>query len=145
MNVYRFGNRPQKKWERIFLIGFFLYMGAFALWSTIASWRASVGLGIFLLIFWVVMLTLFAATMFNARKGYIEIRDDTVHIVYYRFFIRREAFVSLGDVAYATIRYYRAVGYILFKNQKKKTLFYVHATPQTKEFFAEYLDRGEKE
>lgn len=143
MVVYRFGNRPKRTIDKVIMIGSAALLYTIGVWGVVCAWRTDVGLGIFVSAIWFIGLGLLTVQAFDTIRGYIEIQNDTVHIVRYRFFVRREAHVSLLNVTHAKIVYDRWSGTkIHFKNKKNKTLFYVYATPQTKEFFAEYLNKN---
>jgi len=145
MVVYRFISRPKRRIDKVIFVGSLVIVYSVATACLIAAWVADPVVGALCSVTVIPCLAFFTLYTVNGSRGYVEAREDTVRVVDHRFFKRREKIVSLRDVAYATVRYSRYGNYILFKDQTKKTLFYVYLTPQTKEFFAEYLDRGEKE
>ena len=140
MVISRFSSRPKRRIDKIIFVGSLVILYSMMTGGLIVSWIAEPVVGLLYSATVIPCLAWLTLKSVNECRDYVEVQENTVRVVYFRFFKRREAFVSLKDVAYATVRYNRYGSYILFKDQKKKTLFYVRFTPQTQEFFKEYLN-----
>ena len=142
MVVYRFSSRPKRRIDKIIFVGSLVMLYSIMTACLITAWVADPVVGLLCSVTVIPCLAFLTLRSVNECRSYVEVREDTVRVVGARLFKRREAWISLKDVAYATVRYSRYGSYILFKDPKKKTLFFVYFTPQTKEFFAEYLNRS---
>ena len=140
MVVNRFNSRPKRRIDKVILVGSFVILYSIMTACLVAAWVADPVAGLRCSVTVIPCLAFLTLRSVNECRSYVEVQEDTVRVVDARLFKRREALISLKDVAYATVRYSRYGSYILFKDPKKKTLFYVHFTPQTEEFFKEYLN-----
>lgn len=99
-----------------------------------------------------VALTIYALIPIrDMGKAYVEITEDTIHVVDYYVGIKREKEVLLSDIETAEIvlgyshkvRGYRwgvaGISYIVFKGEKKRYLFKIICTPENKKIFQEYI------
>ncbi len=88
----------------------------------------------------------------DMSKAYIEINENSALVVDYYFGGRKEKTILLQEISFAEIllgsslrvRGYRysSIGcsYIVLRNSKKKYLFKVICTPETRQFFDKYLN-----
>ena len=82
---------------------------------------------------------IFSAFAYSMSHSYIEITNETIRIVEYPFFKKREKTVLLSDIKKAK---WRAGGrgrlsYLVFKNSKNKNLFHLDYVPEVIAYFKE--------
>ena len=77
------------------------------------------------------------ATGYNMNHSYIEITHETIRIIEYPFFKKRERIVLLSDIKQAK---WQAGGrgrlsYLVFKNDRNKNLFHLDYVPEVISYF----------
>jgi hypothetical protein len=74
--------------------------------------------------------------IYNVYKAYFEIDADTIKLVSYPFFKRKEKSVSLADIK--KIKWQsggKPLNYLAFKNNQNKTLFRTVDVPEIRAYF----------
>ncbi len=90
----------------------------------------------------------------DMERSYIEIKEERILVVRYRFGRKKEEHFLLSDLSSATIRhghsllmpglrYTNQAWYIVFKDQEGRYLFKVLATPEARVFFGAYVSIDE--
>ena len=95
------------------------------------------------LVFTIIFLCYFGFIVmaYNWRRAYMEIDSDTIYITDYPFFKERKKTVSIHDIQ--KIKEYRVIGrgitytYLIFINQKNKTLLKTYDLPEIRAYFVE--------
>ena len=144
MKFNMYGRTPRGKtprWITIFLISFFACLVVIFLMVGIVI---SIDLQtIFPALITVFAISFFAvllfATGYNMNHSYIEITNETIRIIEYPFFKKRERIVLLSDIKKAK---WRAGGrgqlpYLVFKNSRNKNLFHLDYVPEVRLYFEE--------
>ena len=142
MKFNMYGRTPRGKtprWITIFLISFFACLVVIFLMVGIVI---SIDLQtIFPALITVFAISFFAvllfATGYNMNHSYIEITNETIRIIEYPFFKKRERIVLLSDIKKAK---WRAGGrgqlpYLVFKNSRNKNLFHLDYVPEVISYF----------
>ena len=133
------GNTP--RWITVFLVSFFACLVVIFLMVGIVI---SIDLqsifpaliAAFAISFFAVLLS---ALGYSMNHSYIEITNDTIKIIEYPFFKKRERLVLLSDIKKAK---WRAGGrgrlpYLMFKNDRNKNLFHLDYVPEVISYFEE--------
>ena len=137
MKFNMYGRTPRgktPKWITIFLISFFACLAALFFMVGIVI---SIDLqSIFPALITVFSISVFTAILsalgYNMNHSYIEITNETIRIIEYPFFKKREKIVLLSDLKKAK---WRAGGrvrlpYLVFKNDRNKNLFHLDYVPE---------------
>ena len=137
MKFNMYGRTPRGKtprWITIFLISFFTCLVTFFLMVGIVM---SIDLqSIFPALITVFSISVFTVILsalgYNMNHSYIEITNETIRIIEYPFFKKREKIVLLSDLKKAE---WRAGGrgrlpYLVFKNDRNKNLFHLDYVPE---------------
>ena len=137
MKFNMYGRTPRGKtprWITVFLISFFACLVTFFLMvgivmSIVAQSIFPALIIVFAISFFTVLLF---ATGYNMNHSYIEITHETIRIIEYPFFKKRERIVLLSDIKKAK---WRADGkvqlpYLVFKNDRNKNLFHLDYVPE---------------
>lgn len=138
-NTYdRTPRRKTPRWITIILISFFAGFTAIMLLVGVAL---SIDLQSVFPFFIMLLSILFFAFIesiyiYNVYKAYFEIDADTIKLVSYPFFKRKEKSVSLADIK----KIKRESGgkpphYLAFKNNQNKTLFRTVDVPEIRAYF----------
>lgn len=128
------------KWIKIFLLSFFVFFIAVMLFAGIIM--SIDNQSIFPILATVISLAFVAFIasiyIYNVRKAYFEVDENTVKLISYPFFKKREKIVCLHDIKNIKLRLGGGLGsipYIVFKNQQNKTLFKTVNVPEIKSYF----------
>ena len=137
MKFNMYGRTPRGKtprWITIFLISFFACLAALFFMVGIVI---SIDLqSIFPALITVFSISVFTAILsalgYNMNHSYIEITHETIRIIEYPFFKKRERIVLVSDIKKAT---WRAGGrgrlpHLVFKNDRNKNLFHLDYVPE---------------
>ena len=146
MKFYMYGRTPRgktPKWITVVLISFFVCLAAvFFMVGIVISIDIQ---SIFPILAVFFSITLFAFLMailaYNMNHAYIEIEGETIEIIEYPFFKKRERSVLLCDIKKVK---WRAGGrtqlpYLAFKNNKNKMLFHLDYVPEVISYFEEKI------
>lgn len=98
----------------------------------------------------ILLTTLIAFDITDMSKAYVEIVKDKITVIDYYFNIRKEKIFFIQDIAYAEIllhssmhvrgkRHGHGFSYIVFRDKNDKYMFKVLCTPESKQFFANYI------
>ena len=141
MKFYMYGRTPRvktPKWITIVLVSFFAFLVTFFFMVGIVI---SIDIQSIFPILIVFSLSLFFAFLmanlaYNMNHAYIEIEGETIKIIEYPFFKKREKSVLMCDIKKVK---WRAGGrtqfpYLVFKNNKNKMLFHLDYVPEVIEF-----------
>ena len=141
MKFYMYGRTPRgktPKWITIVLVSFFAFLVTFFFMVGIVI---SIDIQSIFPILIVFSLSLFFAFLmanlaYNMNHAYIEIEGETIKIIEYPFFKKREKSVLMCDIKKVK---WRAGGrgslpYLMFKNDKNKNLFHLDYVPEVIEF-----------
>ena len=144
MKFNMYGRTPRGKtprWITIFLISFFACLVTFFLMvGIVMSIDAQSIFPALIIVFTISFFTvLLFATGYNMNHSYIEITNETIRIIEYPFFKKRERIVLLSDVKKAK---WGAGGrgqlpYLVFKNDRNKSLFHLDYVPEVISYFEE--------
>ena len=144
MKFNMYGRTPRgktPKWITILLISFFACLAAlFFMVGIVMSIDAQSIFPALIIVFTISFFTvLLFATGYNMNHSYIEITNETIRIIEYPFFKKRERIVLLSDVKKAK---WRAGGrgqlpYLVFKNDRNKSLFHLDYVPEVISYFEE--------
>ena len=142
MKFNMYGRTPRGKtprWITVFLVSFFACLVViFLMVGIIMSIDAQ---SIFLALIIVFTISFFTvllfATSYNMNHSYIETTNETIKIIEYPFFKKRERIVLLSDIKKAK---WKAGGrgrlpYLVFKNEKNKNLFHLDFVPEVRSYF----------
>ena len=141
-NIY--GRNPRGKtprWITVFLVSFFACLIViFLMFGIVMSIDAQSIFPALIIVFTISFFTvLLFATGYNMNHSYIEITNETIRIIEYPFFKKRERIVLLSDIKKAK---WRAGGrgrlpYLVFINSRNKNLFHLDCVPEVRSFFEE--------
>ena len=144
MKFYMYGRTPRGKtprWITVFLVSFFACLAVIFLMVgiVISIDHQSIFpalITVFAISFFAVLLS---ALGYNMNHSYIEITNETIKIIEYPFFKKRERIVLLSDVKKAK---WGAGGrgqlpYLVFKNDRNKSLFHLDYVPEVISYFEE--------
>ena len=144
MKFNMYGRTPRGKtprWITIFLISFFACLVTFFLIvGIVMSIDAQSIFPALIIVFTISFFTvLLFATGYSMNHSYIEVTNETIRIIEYPFFKKRERIVLLSDIKKAK---WRAGGrgrlpYLVFKNDRNKNLFHLDYVPEVRSFFEE--------
>lgn len=99
-----------------------------------------------------VLAIFFVITLSDMNRAYIKINEDTVTVIDYYFFLKKERVFSVNEIKKAEIHFgysmkvrgYRhsSMGctYIVFKNENNKYLFKIINCPETHEYFGKCFE-----
>lgn len=138
-NTYdRTPRRKTPKWITIILISFFAGFTAIMLLVGVALSIDLQSVFPFFIILLSILFFAFIASIYvyNVYKAYFEIDANTIRLVSYPFFKRKERSVSLADVK--TIKWEfggKHPNYLAFKNNQNKTLFRTVDVPEIRAYF----------
>ena len=142
MKFNMYGRTPRGKtprWITIFLISFFACLVAFFLMvGIVMSIDAQSIFPALIIVFTISFFTvLLFATGYNMNHSYIEITNETIRIIEYPFFKKRERIVLFSDIKKVK---WRAGGrgqlpYLVFKNSRNKNLFHLDYVPEVISYF----------
>lgn len=126
-----------KKALKIFLIVYSSVFVSFLSFATIALSIHSHSIVPFFIVltFIAVLACEISRAFYNVYKAYIEIDYNTVRVVDYPFFRKREKLVYLYDIKKVKLRSGGGIPYIEFKDQQNKRLFHIVYVPETKTYF----------
>ena len=137
MKFNMYGRTPRgktPKWITIFLISFFACLAAlFFMFGILMSIDAKSILPFLIILCCFALLALLISPVYyNMNHAYIEIEGETIKVVEYPFFKKREKIVLLSDLKKAK---WRAGGrvqlpYLVFKNDRNKNLFHLDYVPE---------------
>ena len=141
MKLNMYGRTPRGKtprWITVFLVSFFACLVVIFLMVgiVISIDHQSIFpalITVFAISFFAVLLS---ALGYNMNHSYIEITNETIRIIEYPFFKKRERIVLLSDIKKAK---WRAGGrgqlpYLMFKNEQNKNLFHLDYVPEVIEY-----------
>ena len=142
-----------KKSVKIMLtIGFGLIISLFLFMAIVCSlYINSVMPAVLILTPVLVLAILIAVSQKDMDRAFIEIVDDVITVTDYYFGIKKEKTFSMQDIGYTEvligssmrIRGYRysnaGMTYIVFRDGNGKYMFKIICTPETKEFFKDYM------
>ena len=142
MKFNMYGRTPRgetPRWITIFLILVFVCLVAMFLMIGIVI---SIDIqSIFPALITVLAISFFAvllsATGYNMNHSYVEITNETIRIIEYPFFKKREKTVLSSDIKKAK---WKAGGrgqlpYLVFKNERNKNLFHLDYVPEVISYF----------
>ena len=143
MKFNMYGRTPRGKtprWITVYLISFFACLAVIFLMVgiVISIDHQSIFpalITVFAISFFAVLLS---ALGYNMNHSYIEITNETIKIIEYPFFKKRERIVLLSDIKKAK---WRAGGrgrwlpYLVFKNSRNKNLFHLDYVPEVISYF----------
>ena len=142
MKFNMYGRTPRGKtprWITVFLVSFFACLVViFLMAGIVMSIDAQSIFPALIIVFTISFLTvLLFATGYNMNHSYIEITNETIRIIEYPFFKKRERIVLLSDIKKAK---WRAGGrgqlpYLVFKNSRNKNLFHLDYVPEVISYF----------
>ena len=142
MKFNMYGRTPRVKtprWITIFLISFFAcFVTFFLMVGIVTSIDAQSIFPALIIVFTISFFTvLLFATGYNMNHSYIEITNETIKIIEYPFFKKRERIVLLSDIKKVK---WRAGGrgrlpYLVFKNDRNKNLFHLDYVPEVISYF----------
>ena len=137
MKFYMYGRTPRKKepkWITIVLISFFTFITAVCfVFGIVRSIDAQSILPFLIILCCFALLALIISPVYyNMNHAYIEIEGETIKVVEYPFFKKRERIVLLHDIKKVK---FRAGGrgqlpYLMFKNDRNKYLFHLDYVPE---------------
>ena len=137
MKFNMYGRTPRKKepkWITIALISFFSFITAVSFMFGIVGAIDTQSIVPFLVILccFAFLALLISPVYYNMNHAYIEIEGETIKVVEYPFFKKREKIVLLSDLKKAK---WRAGGrvqlpYLVFKNDRNKNLFHLDYVPE---------------
>ena len=137
MKFNMYGRTPRgktPKWITIFLISFFACLAAlfFMIGIVISIDLQSIFPALIIVFSISVFTVILSALGYNMNHSYIEITNETIRIIEYPFFKKREKIVLLSDLKKAE---WRAGGrvqlpYLVFKNDRNKNLFHLDYVPE---------------
>ena len=137
MKFNMYGRTPRgktPKWITIFLISFFACLAAlfFMVGIVISIDLQSIFPALITVFSISVFTVILSALGYNMNHSYIEITNETIRIIEYPFFKKRERIVLLSDIKKAK---WRAGGrgrlpYLVFKNDRNKSLFHLDYVPE---------------
>ena len=127
-------------WMRAVLGIYFSLFAAVMTWVCITLfWEGSLSAAIVVASVLFAVCLLLAAHFYNLHKAYIEIEHGRVTCVTYCFFCKRQRVVLLQDVTAIKRRMFgtRALyaPYLLFQNERNKTLFLILDSPEARACF----------
>ena len=141
MKFYMYGRTPRQKtprWITIVLISFFSFLAAFFLINGIV-------MSIYIQSIFPVLITfcsiaflasLIAALSYNMDHSYVEIDEETIKIIEYPFFKKREKIVLLHDIK--KVKWGAGgrgqLSLLIFKDEKNKNLFHLDYLPEVIEY-----------
>ena len=145
--------KPKTKKSLKILLGFTggLFLGMFLFMAVACSSEInSILPAVVILIPSILLTALIIFDLTDMSKAYIEIIEDKITVTDYYFNIRKEKNFFIQDIAYAEIlrhssmrvrgkRYVNGFSYIVFRNKNDKYMFKVLYTPESEQFFANYI------
>ena len=141
MKFYMYGRTPRKKepkWIAIVLISFFAFLIAISFLFGIVMSIEAQNILPFIIVFccFALLALLISPLYYNMNHAYIEIEGETIKVVEYPFFKKRERIVLLHDIKSVK---WRAGGrgqlsYLVFKSEKNKNLFHLDYVPEVIEY-----------
>ena len=142
MKFNMYGRTPRGKtprWITIFLIsGFACFLTIFLMVGIVMSIYAQSIFPALIIVFTISFFTvLIFATCYTMNHSYIEITNETIRIIEYPFFKKRERIVLLSDIKKAKLRAGggRRLPYLVFKNSRNKNLFHLDYVPEVISYF----------
>lgn len=146
--------RPKTKKSLKILFGFMtgLFLGTFLFMAVVCSLEInSIVPAVVILTPTIIITALIAFDLTDISKAYIEIIEDKITVVDYNFSIKKEKNFLLSDISYSEILLAssmrvrgKRIGkgpftYIVFRDKNDKFMFKVLYTPESKQFFANYI------
>ena len=139
---------------KIILISCWSFMGAIFLFSAIATsiMVQNILPAVIVLIPIAVCVTLAIVTTIDMNKAYVQIEEDTIIVVDYYLFSKKEKSFKFNEIQSVEIHRgssldirgyrYRMMGfsYIVFRNENNKYLFKIIKCPETNEFFSNFFE-----
>ena len=142
MKFNMYGRNPRGKtprWITVFLVSFFTCLVViFLMFGIVMSIDAQSIFPALIIVFTISFFTvLLFATGYNMNHSYIEITNETIKIIEYPFFKKRERIILLSDIKKAK---WKAGGrgrlpYLVFINSKNKNLFHLDYVPEVISYF----------
>ena len=137
MKFNMYGRTPRgktPKWITIFLILFFACLAAlfFMVGIVISIDLQSIFPALITVFSISVFTAILSALAYNMNHSYIEITNETIRIIEYPFFKKREKIVLLSDLKKVEWRGGGRVRlpYLVFKNDRNKNLFHLDYVPE---------------
>ena len=137
MKFNMYGRTPRgktPKWITIFLISFFACLAAlfFMVGIVISIDLQSIFPALITVFSISVFTVILSALGYNMNHSYIEITNETIKIIEYPFFKKREKIVLLSDLKKAKWRAgsREQLPYLVFKNDINKNLFHLDYVPE---------------
>ncbi len=117
----------------------FSFTAIFALMSVVVAIEEDLAASLIVLAPILLCYFALAITFYNWRRAYMEIDGDTIYITDYPFFRERKKVVSVKDIHKIKWRSggQLPLNYLVFKNQKSKTLFKTFDLPEIRNYFKE--------
>lgn len=141
MKFYMYGRTPRKKepkWIAIVLISFVAFIIAISFLFEIVRSIEAQNILPFIIIFccFAFLALLISPVYYNMNHAYIEIEGETIKVVEYPFFKKRERIVLLHDIKKVKWRVggRAQLPYLMFKNDKNKNLFHLDYVPEVIEY-----------
>ncbi|MBP3332649.1 MAG: hypothetical protein J6M35_01235 [Clostridia bacterium] len=137
MKFYMYGRTPRKKtprWFIIVLISFFAFLAAFYFMVGIVMSIDTQSIYPVLITFCSIAFVAFliATLAYYSDHSYIEIDGETIKIIEYPFFKKRERIVLLHDIK--KVKWSAGgpghLSLLMFKNEKNKNLFHLDYVPE---------------
>ena len=142
MKFNMYGRTPRGKtprWITVYLVSFFACLVViFLMVGIVISIDAQSIFPALIIVFAISFFAvLLSALGYNMNHSYIEITNETIRIIEYPFFKKRERIVLLSDIKKAK---WRAGGrcwlpYLVFKNSRNKNLFRLDYVPEVISYF----------
>ena len=143
MKFNMYGRTPRGKtprWITIFLISFFACLVViFLIVGIVMSIDAQSIFPALIIVFTISFFTvLLFATGYNMNHSYIEITNETISIIEYPFFKKRERSIFLQDIK--KVKWHAGGGrgqlpFLVFKNYRNKNLFHLDYVPEVISYF----------
>ena len=141
MEFYMYGRTPRQKtprWITIVLISFFSFLAAFFFIIGIVMSIDTQSIFPALITFCSIAFLAFliAILAYNMDHSYIEIDEETIKIIEYPFFKKRERIVLLHDIK--KVKWSAGgpglLSLLMFKDEKNKNLFHLDYVPEVIEY-----------
>ena len=138
MKFYMYGRTPRgktPKWITIVLISFFTFITAvcFVFGIVMSIDAQSILPFLIVLCCFALLALLISPVYYNMNHAYIEIENETIKVVEYPFFKKRERIVLLHDIKKVKWRAGGGRGqlpYLVFENDRNKNLFHLDYVPE---------------
>ena len=141
MKFNMYGRTPREKepkWITIALISFLSFITAVSFMFGIVRAIDTQSIVPFLVILccFAFLALLISPVYYNMNHAYIEIEGETIKVVEYPFFKKRERIIFLHDIKKVKFRVggRGQLSYLMFKNEQNKNLFHLDYVPEVIEY-----------